>query len=289
MQRLGIIVNTRSASAETALNRVTAWAHRHGWPIACCEKIEPVRRTDFPSMPRDKFVGHVDMLLTLGGDGTMLQAARCVAGSGIPILGINLGTLGFLTVVSPNDIDSALDRVARGDCIVEDRLMLQVKDGGGAGETWWSLNDVVVDKGGIARIITMHVHLNGEFLSEIAGDGLIVATPTGSTAYALSVGGPILLPTMQGFLLAPISPHTLAQRPMVFGAGDSLRVTVTAVAGPAMLTVDGQLARSLNEGASIEIARSPNPARLINFPERSFLRVLREKLHWGLAPGEGSH
>lgn len=287
MKRLGLIVNTLRPNAEEVLRRVERRAAAQGWPIAVCERIQAVRTPDYPSIPEGRFTGKIDLLLALGGDGTILTAARAVCESGTPVLGINLGTLGFLTVASPEEAEQALGRLAAGEYIVEERFMLEVREpNGGKDHHWAALNDIVIDKGGISRIIHLHVHLNGEFLSEIAGDGLIVATPTGSTAYALSVGGPILLPSMQGFLMAPISPHTLAQRPMVFGANDRLTVTVRSVAGEAMLTVDGQWTRKLSAGATVEIARAPFPARLITFPGRSFLRVLREKLHWGLGPGE---
>lgn len=286
MKRLGLIVNTLRPNAEEVLRRVERWAAARGWPIAVCERVQAVRTPDFQSIPEGRFTGKIDLLLSLGGDGTILTAARAVCEAGTPVLGINLGTLGFLTVASPEEAEQALDRVAAGQYVIEERFMLEVREPEGGKQHWAALNDIVIDKGGIARIIHLHVHHNGDFLSEIAGDGLIVATPTGSTAYALSVGGPILLPTMRGFLMAPISPHTLAQRPMVFGADDRLGVTVRAVAGEAMLTVDGQWTRKLATGATVEIARAPYPARLINFPGRSFLRVLREKLHWGLGPGE---
>jgi len=287
MKRLGIIVNTQRPNSADVLGSVEAWAGAHGWPVVAVEKINAVRTQDYPSIPPESFSGKIDLLLSLGGDGTILTAARAVSEAGIPILGINLGTLGFLTVASPGETESALDRLAAGDYVVEERFMLGVREPDGAKDHWSALNDVVIDKGGIARLITLHVHLNGEFVSEIAGDGLIVATPTGSTAYALSVGGPILWPTMQGFLTAPISAHTLAQRPMVFRPDDVLQVSVKSVAGEAMLTVDGQWTRKLSEGAKVEIRRAAFPARLINFPGRSFLRVLRSKLHWGLGPGEG--
>jgi NAD+ kinase len=286
MKRLGIIVNTHRPNSGDVLRRVEAWAKKQGWPLAAVEKIDAVRTPDFPPISPEHFVGKVDLLLALGGDGTILAAARAVAEAGIPILGINLGTLGFLTVAPPEDAESTLDRVASGDYAVEDRFMLQVHEPAGGEVHWSALNDVVIDKGGVARLITVHVHLNGEFVSEIAGDGLIVATPTGSTAYALSVGGPILWPTMQGCLTAPISAHTLAQRPRVFRADDVLHITVQSVAGEAMLTVDGQWTRKLTKGARVEIRRAPFSAKLVNFPGRSFLRVLRSKLHWGLAPGE---
>ncbi len=286
MKRLGIIVNTHRPNSADVLGRVEAWAKKHGWPIVAVERINAVRTPDFPPIPSDSFAGKVDLLLALGGDGTILASARSVSESGIPILGVNLGTLGFLTVAPPEEAEAALERVASGDYIVEDRFMLEVNEPAGGKAHWSALNDVVIDKGGVARLITVHVHLNGEFVSEIAGDGLIVATPTGSTAYALSVGGPILWPTMQGFLTAPISAHTLAQRPMVFHADDVLQVTVESVAGEAMLTVDGQWTRKLARGARVQIRRASYSAKLVNFPGRSFLRVLRSKLHWGLAPGE---
>jgi len=286
MKRIGIIVNTQRPNSADVLRRVEVWAKKHGWPVVAVERINAVRTQDYPSVPSESFAGNVDLLLSLGGDGTMLTAARAVSEAGIPILGINLGTLGFLTAAPPEETEIALDRVATGDLVVEERFMLEVSEQDGGNTRWSALNDAVIDKGGIARIITVHVHLNGEFLSEIAGDGLIIATPTGSTAYALSVGGPILWPTMQGFLTAPISAHTLAQRPMVFRADDSLQVTIVSVAGEAMLTVDGQWTRKLAPGAKVGIRRAPYPARLVNFPGRSFLRVLRSKLHWGLAPGE---
>jgi NAD+ kinase len=210
---------------------------------------------------------------------------RVAAPFGIPVLGINLGTLGFLSAAPGDRALEALERVRSDDYVVNERLMLQVTERDGAGESWSGLNDIVLEKGGIARMARLKVSLNDEYVSEFDGDGLIVATPTGSTAYSLSVGGPILMPTMSAFILAPISPHTLAQRPMVFSDEDRLQVTVMSAAGPLMLTVDGQWTRELAEGVTVEISRSPYPARLISFADRSFLRILHEKLHWGIGPG----
>jgi NAD+ kinase len=286
VKRLGIIVNVQRPDAEATVSVIERWAEAQGWPVVAQHRIDMVRTPDFASVPKELFANRIDLLLALGGDGTILTSARTVAEFGVPVLGIHLGSLGFLTVVHPADVVAALDRIRADDFFIERRMMLEVSESGGSGERWSGLNDVVLDKGGIARIVSLRVHLNGEFLSEIAGDGLIVATPTGSTAYALSVGGPIMMPTMHGFVMAPISPHTLAQRPMVFAAADRLQVTVKSVAGPAMLTVDGQWTRHLNEGASVEIGRAPHEALLVNFTDRSFLRVLREKLHWGIGAGE---
>lgn len=284
VKRLGIIINVQRPEAQVTLAAIEEWAAEHAWPIVACERIDAARDPELYGIPDGAFREPIDLLLALGGDGTMLTAVRTVASRGVPVLGMNLGTLGFLTVVRPNGAVAALERVRAGDYRIEERLMLEVSEQGRSGEHWSGLNDIVLDKGGIARIATFRVSRNGEFVSEYDGDGLIVATPTGSTAYALSVGGPILMPTMQAFILAPISPHALAQRPMVFSSGDHLEVTVKSTSGAVMLTVDGQRTRRLDEGATVEIAASPHRARLVHFADSSFVRILRQKLHWGIGP-----
>jgi NAD+ kinase len=284
VKRLGIIANMQRPEAEPTVAAVESWASGHGWPVIACEKIDLVRQPDYQGIPEGIFDAGIDLLLVLGGDGTILAAVRAVASQGVPVLGINLGTLGFLSAVPSERALEALDRIRAGDFHIDERLMLQSSESGGTGESWSGLNDIVLEKGGIARMARFSVSLNGEFVSQFDGDGLIVATPTGSTAYSLSVGGPILMPTMHAFVLAPVSPHTLAQRPMVFADNDRLAVTVRSATSSVRLTVDGQWTRELPQGAVVEIARSPHPARLINFADRSFLRILREKLHWGIGP-----
>jgi len=291
--RLGIIVNVRRPGAEATVTLIENWAKEHGWPVTALGRIDMVADPDFRIFPEERFGGQVDLLLALGGDGTMLTAVRTVAGLGIPVLGINLGALGFLTVVPPQECRDALDRIKDGNYTVEERLMLEVSetDTLQKGVSWAALNDVVIIKGGMSRMVKLTVTHNGEYVSSFAGDGLIVATPTGSTAYSLSVGGPILMPSMQGFVLTPISPHTLAQRPMVFDASARLEITLDAVAEDTILTVDGQLARHLSEKSTLVVSRSHDPARLVGFPDRPFFRLLREKLQWGIGPalhqGEG--
>ncbi len=286
IMRLGIIVNARRPDATPTVAAIESWAARHNWPVTARGRIDMVEEPDFRVFSRDLFDGQIDLLLALGGDGTMLTAVRTVADLGIPVLGINLGSLGFLTVVTPGDCHKALDRISRGDYKIEERLMLEVSEPGvtGARELWSALNDVVIIKGGMSRMVKLTVTHNGEYVSSFSGDGMIVATPTGSTAYSLSVGGPILMPSMQGFILTPISPHTLAQRPMVFEASARLEITVNTVVENAVLTVDGQLARHLNQGSTVLITQARHPARLINFPDRPFFRLLRDKLHWGISP-----
>ena len=214
----------------------------------------------------------------------MLTAARAVAPRGIPVLGINLGKLGFLTVDTPEQCLRALDRIRADDYVIEDRLMLEVGPSGDTGESWFALNDVVLTNSGIARMITFTVSHDGETVSTMSGDGIIVSTPTGSTAYSLSVGGPIVMPTMRGFILTPVSPHTLAQRPMVFDESAKIGIRLDDMVGEAVLTVDGQLARRLKRGESINVHAASHSARLISFSDRSFFKILREKLRWGLGP-----
>lgn len=290
MKRLALIVNSRHALAESTVATIQGWAKAQQWPITAVERIDMARDPHYSGVPDELVKGGVDLVLSLGGDGTMLASVRAAAPHGIPVLGINLGGLGFLTAVAPGEALTALERVRSDDYAIEERLMLEVSDPSAPDDRWVGFNDAVVDKGGIARIATFHVSLNGEFVSEYIGDGLIVATPTGSTAYSLSVGGPILMPTLHVMTLSPISPHSLVQRPIVFSSGDTVAITVRSVSGHVVLTVDGQRTRTLAEGATVTIAQSRYRGRLVRFADHSFLSVLREKLHWGIGrpPGDGS-
>jgi NAD+ kinase len=286
--RLGIIVNVNRPDAVSTLERIQGWAKSHGWPVVVSEQIDMIANPEFHTFPTGTFPNDLNLLLALGGDGTILTAVRAVARLGTPVLGINLGRLGFLTSVPPSQAIAALDRIAASDFSIEDRLMLEVSEPGEGQESWLALNDVVLIKGGIARLVTFTVSDRGEVVTSVAGDGVIVATPTGSTAYALSVGGPIVMPTMQGLVMAPISPHALSHRPMVFDSQARLEITIDSVVGNAVLTVDGQMARELGEGACVRVSASRVTARFVTFKDQSFFRVLREKLHWGVGPDLGN-
>jgi NAD+ kinase len=284
---LGLIVNVRNPEAEKTLAAIEKWAKAHDWPIGACERIDIDAEPESTIFSDGTFTSKIDLLLALGGDGTMLNAIRTVAHLRIPVLGINLGTLGFLTAVPPDECTEALERIANQDYRIEDRLMLEVSDPTGQRDVWCAANDVVLIKSGIARMVHFTVSHNGEPVSTFAGDWIIVSTPTGSTAYSLSVGGPILMPTMDGFIMTPISPHTLAQRPMVFDRSAELEIAVSSVVGDAMLTVDGQLTHKLVEGSRVIVRASEHSARLVSFADRSFFEILREKLHWGMVPALG--
>jgi NAD+ kinase len=228
--------------------------------------------------------GKVDALLTLGGDGTLLRAARLDAGRGVPILGINLGRLGFLTCCPADMMEEALRRFAGGDCTVEKRMTLdaRVLDASGRDRAHWrALNDVVLHKGGFARVVTMRVQANGDNVARYSADGIVVATPTGSTAYNLSAGGPVVFPTLETILVTPVSAHTLALRPLVLPP--SAEVLVQPEDGPEelLVTVDGQVGTTFAIGETLVVRRSQIPVPIVRFGEGSFFATMREKLHWG--------
>jgi NAD+ kinase len=226
----------------------------------------------------------VDAMLTLGGDGTLLRAARVVDPRPVPILGVNLGRLGFLTCCPASQLEEALHRLASGDYVVEARMTLdaRVTDvAGGERQRWRALNDVVLHKGGFARVVAVRVEADGETVGHFSADGVVVATPTGSTAYNLSAGGPVVVPTLPAILLTPVSAHTLALRPIVLPATSV--VTIRGSDGPdeLLVTVDGQVGCTFSAGDSLVIQRSSAPVPIVRFPETSFFSTMREKLHWG--------
>ena len=228
--------------------------------------------------------GEVDAMLTLGGDGTLLRAARIVEHHPAPILGINLGRLGFLTCCPADKMEDALRRFAAGDHVVEPRMTLEARVHDILGverARWRALNDVVLHKGGFARVVTMRVQANGETVARYAADGVVLATPTGSTAYNLSAGGPVVFPTLETIIVTAVSAHTLAIRPLVLPP--TSEVIVQAEDGPdeLLVTVDGQGGATFAVGEALVVRRSPYPVQIVRFAEGSFFATMREKLHWG--------
>lgn len=226
----------------------------------------------------------VDALLTLGGDGTLLRGARFLNGYSVPILGINLGRLGFLTSCSGEDFEEGVRRFARGEFEPEARMALasSVLDRSGSERAQWlSLNDVVLHKGGFARVVKFTVYVDDEQIGSYSADGLVVSTPTGSTGYSLSAGGPIVVPTVESIVLTPVSPHTLAMRPLVLPP--SVEVKVRADDGPAelLVTIDGQVGTTFTNGEALVIRRAASPVRIVRFPGTTFFSRMRRKLGWG--------
>jgi len=218
----------------------------------------------------------VDALLTLGGDGTLLRAARLVPERAVPILGVNLGRLGFLTCCPVSQFEEALRRLAAGDYVVEARMTLDARvtdAGGGERQRWRALNDVVLHKGGFARVVAVRVEADGETVGHFSADGVVIATPTGSTAYNLSAGGPVVVPTLETILLTP--------RPLVLPASSVVSLRGNDGPDELLVTVDGQVGCTFGTGDTLVIQRSNAPVPIVRFPEASFFSTMREKLHWG--------
>ncbi len=242
--------------------------------------------TDMPPSPscpeRQQIAKHADLLIVLGGDGTMLSGARLVEQRGIPILGVNMGGLGFLTEINFHDIPQALEKIFSGAFHLDPRLMLivNIRRANKIIGTYSALNDVVVSKAHLARMIATTVSVNGAFMTNMQSDGLIVSTPTGSTAYSLSTNGPILDPGLEALLINPICPHTLSHRPFIAPSNASISIALTSK-DPAMATIDGQERQELETEDTVDIQTSEHRTQLIRFPGRSYFEVLRTKLKWG--------
>jgi len=223
-----------------------------------------------------------DLIIVLGGDGTILRVARELEGSATPIFGVNIGGLGFLTSVRAERLRDAVGEILRGEYEVSERQMLQatlVRDGQRM-ETHHALNDVVISRGAFSHVVRLHLAIDGEMLTEYVCDGMIFATATGSTAYSLSAGGPILVPTARALIITPICPHALSNRSVIAGEGSTIRCQVAGAAGELLLTVDGQVQLRMLVADGVEVRQSPRAVRLVTPRNHSYFRILREKLKW---------
>jgi NAD+ kinase len=245
---------------------------------------EPALEPYWPAHPPPIGTAPLDALFTLGGDGTLLRGARMLKGAPIPVLGVNLGRVGFLTAARRDGIEQALERLKTGNFITERRRTLQaaiVSARGESSELPVALNDVVIHKGGVARLIRLNVRVDGEDVGNYSADGLIIATPTGSTAYSLSAGGPIIVPDVEALVITPICAHTLAVRPLVIPA--DARITVVPIrpwAEDLLISVDGQQAMMLGSDDRVELRRGDLPVHLVRFQTDYFARM-RASLRWG--------
>jgi len=223
----------------------------------------------------------VDMVVAFGGDGTILWAARVVGTRGIPILGVNLGKLGFLAEFSSDDIEQAIADLAQGRYRVDERLALEATTPAAQGKTYTAVNDVVLDKSRSSRLIDVEVFIDGAYAVTYRGDGLIISTPTGSTAYALSNGGPIVTPNSDVIGITPISPHTLGGRPLIVPHASVIRVVVHAPGSEVLFSADGQEEALLAPPAEVVVRAASFPLRLVRRMDRTYFDVLRAKLLWG--------
>lgn len=226
----------------------------------------------------------IDALVTLGGDGTLLRGARYIGSSGVPILGVNLGKLGFLTACNHERFPMAFEAFVAGDHRVEARMVLDAQShttGGALGVQMRALNDVVVHKGGYARVLRFRVFVDEELIGAFAADGIVISTPTGSTAYSLSAGGPIVVPTFDSIIVTPVAPHTLALRPTLMPPSAVVRLEVDDAPEEVLVTIDGQVGATLADGQPLTVRRSARPIGLVRFNDTTFFTRLRHKLGWG--------
>jgi NAD+ kinase len=283
--RIGIAVKPGLAEARETLAGVEQWLQAHAvdavWTHEASELLPPGPRT---VVTRATLPSDLNLVLVLGGDGTLLALAKAIAEAGldIPLLAVNFGSLGFLTEITRPEIYASLDAVLNGRASHDERMMLQaVATRSGTSTTHLALNDVVFTRTALSRMIDLDVSVGDQFVTSVKADGLIVASPTGSTAYNLAAGGPIVHPAMSALVLTPIAPHTLTNRPIVIPAEREVRVKSTGTnAGNVYVTIDGQTGFEMEEGDEVAISRAARPLRLVRASARSYFEVLRQKLKW---------
>jgi NAD+ kinase len=283
-RRIGLIAKADDPRVAETLATLSAYLERR--EVEYCVETSThsaLGATGAPASDLGRIAADCDLALVVGGDGTLLAAARALVDHDVRLLGINLGRLGFLTDISPCDLEARLDEVLAGQFLEERRFLLEagIVRGGTRIHHTISLNDVVVHKWRIARLVELDVYVDGVFVNRQRSDGLIVSTPTGSTGYALSGGGPILHPALNAVVLVPICPHTLSNRPIVVDAASHIEVTLSEREHTsAQLTCDGQTAMDLEAGDKVEVRRKARPIRLIHPPGHDYYAMLRTKLHW---------
>jgi NAD+ kinase len=281
--RVGLVAKPDAAQAQSVILRLVEWLGQRGMTVVIeKETAGLVPSTSVAAARKSDLPAQVDLLIVLGGDGTLLSMARAVGDLGVPILGVNLGGLGFLTATTLDEMLPALETLLAGGMEIEERMMLSasLRRGGQSVGEYIALNDVVITKSAMSRIIDLSVSVGGRHAISYRADGLIISTPTGSTAYNLSAGGPILFPTMDAVVLTPIAPHTLSNRPIVVPGAQRIEVALL-VEQDVMLTMDGQVGVPLRERDVVEVQKAAARIRLVRFPQKDFFSVLRTKLKWG--------
>jgi NAD+ kinase len=288
MDRVGIIAKRNKPEAVAIVSNLVEWLRPKKIEVFVEKEMEgllspALAEGNWKSVERDEMPHHVEMIIVLGGDGTLLSVARQVWNKNIPILGVNLGGLGFLTEITSDELNSVLEKVLRNEFEINEREILKagVIRGGKRIAEFVVLNDAVINKGALARIIDLETTINGEYLSTFRSDGLIISTPTGSTAYNLSAGGPIVYPSLHTIIITPICPHTLTIRPIIIPDDVKIRALLKSRDEEVTLTLDGQQGFTLKFEDVVEVGKAEGRILLIKSPYRHYFELLREKLKWG--------
>lgn len=277
---VGLVAKYEEKKAADMVRWLVPWLEKRGRRVLV---EDGVARAGGKSCSKKELAKKADLIISLGGDGTLLNIAPLVERAEVPILGVNMGGLGFITEVAVDEFEAVLTRTLEGDYVVEKRMTLevQVRSKKGRLSKFRILNDAVITKGARSRIIDLETHVGDEYLCNYRADGLIISTPTGSTAYSLAAGGPILQPALGAIILCPICPHTLTNRPIVVSSKSTIRVTLRSSGGRVILSPDGQQGIRLDNGDQVQARDFGMPVSLIKVPSRSYFEILHQKLKWG--------
>ncbi|KUK81390.1 MAG: putative inorganic polyphosphate/ATP-NAD kinase, partial [Pelotomaculum thermopropionicum] len=284
VKTFGLVVNQEKKGVHELVEQVIRWVEDRGCEVLIDKEVASLLSLSRDGVPEDYIVEKAQCMIVFGGDGTLLRTARKVAGTGTPIIGINLGHLGFLTEIDIPEVNASLEKLLYGQYRIEERMMLEalVYRQGNVVKRLVGLNDAVISKGAFARMIHLETSINNEYIDTYHADGLIIASPTGSTAYSLSAGGPLVTPELEVMLLTPICPHSLGARPLVIAPDSIIKVVINSSQGYFMLTMDGQMGFNLHRQDEVIVKQAPRKARLIRLKGRSFFEVLGKKLAEGV-------
>jgi NAD+ kinase len=282
IRTIGIICKPIKEMVSTVVPPLMAWLTARGVTVNLDPQTATTVGAPERGLRRDEMGGKMDWLIVLGGDGTLLSAARAMGANQVPILAVNLGGLGFLTSVTLDEIYPVLEDILADKPKLSERMMLQAEilHDGKTSDKQIALNDAVANKAALARMLDFDVHVDGHHVGRYRADGLIVATPTGSTAYSLAAGGAVIFPTADVFALVPICPHAMANRPLILPLSSTIGIKAISPAPATILSADGQLVGELDAGDAVTIRRSRRTVRLMHLADSSFLEALRRKLHW---------
>ncbi|KMP11401.1 inorganic polyphosphate kinase [Candidatus Nitromaritima sp. SCGC AAA799-A02] len=289
MKNIGVFCKHKAPTGKEVLGQLTRWLRERDYKVFL-DRDTATLIDETSSHQREDIPAQTDLLIVLGGDGTLLSVARISHPYDVPILGVNLGNLGFLAELSLNELYPVLEKVLAGKFDVEQRMLLNVclSRNGAKVEDHNVLNDVIISKGAVARLINLQVRVDDQYMTSYRGDGLIIATPTGSTAYSLSAGGPIIHPSMHTLVLSPICPFTLTNRPILIPDQSIIQVRLATPNENVRITLDGQEGCDMKTDDILEIRKTKTTVKLIPAPGRNYYQILRQKLQWGTPHDEGT-
>ena len=283
IKRVGIVSKPKKTEIREVVPPLIAWLRERAIEVFIDKETASIVESPARPVSRNEMAGMVDLLVVLGGDGTLLATARALNRKPVPLLAVNLGGLGFLTVITRDDIYPALESVLAGQSQIERRVQIEgeLVRADEVISSFLALNDVVLNKGAISRILDFDVLVDGRLISTYKADGLIVSTPTGSTAYSLAAGGPIVAPAVAAFIVTPICAHTLALRPLVLPDTAQIEITVKSQREAAYLTVDGQVGLACHSDDSVRLRKASSYVEIVQPPAKDYFEILRQKLKWG--------